>query len=124
VPYEGRDEDGKGPMRDDCLTELGYDRSHVTYLFQSDAWKDLRAFFHLENPFHVSITRIYRHVDKFMSQKVVESLFQKNTRRCGIWDQQEALEDGYFGMHKPAVSLGEDPDEVIRYIGGLFQEKE
>jgi hypothetical protein len=51
-------------------------------------------------------------------------LVQKNTRHCRIWDQQEALEDGYFGMHKPAVSLGEDPDEVIRYIGGLFQEKE
>jgi hypothetical protein len=55
--------------------------------------------------------------------KVVERLF-KNARRGGIWDQREALEDGYFGMHKPAVSLGEDPDEVIWDIGGLFQEKE
>jgi hypothetical protein len=64
-------------MRDDCLTDLGYDRSHVTYLFQSDAWKDLGAFFHLENTFHVSITRIYRPVDKFMSQKVVENLFKR-----------------------------------------------
>jgi hypothetical protein len=57
-----------------------------------------------------------------MSQKVMERLF-KNVRRCGIWDQREALEDSYFGMHKPAVSLGEYLYEVIQDIGGLFQEK-
>jgi hypothetical protein len=80
-------------MRDDCLTDLGYDRSHVTYLFQSDAWKDLGAFFHLENTFHVSITRIYRPVDKFMSQKVVEGCSKEHetlwnlgsTRNTGRW---------------------------------------
>jgi hypothetical protein len=52
----------------------------------------------------------------------MERLF-KNVRRCGIWDQREALEDSYFGMHKPAVSLGEYLYEVIQDIGGLFQEK-
>jgi hypothetical protein len=121
MPYEGEDETKESCMRDDCLADLGYGRTLVTYLFHSGAWKDLEAFFHLELPFHVSITRIYKPAEKWMSQRAVDRLF-KNARRCGIWDQREALEDGDNGMNKPSVRLGVEPDEIMRDMGRLFQE--
>jgi hypothetical protein len=121
MPFKGEDEHQENCMRDDCLADLGYGRPLVTYLFHSGAWKDLEAFFHLELPFHVSITRTYRPAEKWISQRAVERLF-KNARRCGIWDQREALEDGENGIHKPAVCLEVDPDEIMRDMRQLFQE--
>jgi hypothetical protein len=122
TPYNSREDwDDQVNMIDDCVYYDEY-LGPIAYLRHVDAWNALETCFGREISFHVSVTRIYEPGSQGTQSKAVERLLKNAKQHLEIWDQREAEEIGRceHGEHKPSVRVDEDPDEIIRDIGGLF----